>query len=262
MSTVVDRSTPTDGEIRLQGLGVRFDFDHLGRVLTPALAHLRRTRSSAWGLRGVDLHIEPGAGVAVIGRTGSGKTTLLRALAGVVPADEGRVQVSGVVGSLLATDAGLQATLTGRENAELLAVLAGLSRAQARARIEMMADGAHLGDAFDRPVHTYSEGMRARLGFAVIQVISPGVLLLDEVFEALDHEFRAIVEEYVLELRGGGGVVAAAGHDHVALERICPRALWLDRGHVAAEGPFAEVLAAYRSSTPNEPATGLEGRSF
>ncbi len=245
---IADKMAPTGGEIALEGLGVRFDFDHLGRVLTPALAHLRRKRSSAWGLKDLDLRIEAGAGVAVIGRTGSGKTTLLRVLAGVVAPDEGTASVSGAVGSLLATDAGLQGTLTGRENAELLAVLAGLSREQARARIEMMAAGAHLGDAFDRPVHTYSEGMRARLGFVAIQVISPGVLLLDEVFEALDHEFRAIVEAYVLELRAGGGVVAAAGHDHVALARICPRALWLDRGRVVADGPFAEVLAAYRSS--------------
>ncbi len=111
-----------------------------------------------------------------------------------------------------------------------------------------MQAGARLGAAFDRPVHTYSEGMRARLGFAVIQVISPSVLLLDEVFEALDHEFRAIVEDYVHELRRRGGVVVAAGHDHVALERICPRALLLDRGHVRAVGSFGEVLEAYRGA--------------
>jgi len=253
MSATADAAAP--GAVSLERVGVRFDFDHLGRVLTPALAHLRRRRSSAWGVRGLELRIEPGAGVAVVGRTGSGKTTLLRVLAGVVTPDEGSARVSGAIGSLLATDAGLQPVLSGRENAELLAVLAGLSREAARARIEAMAAGARLGAAFDRPVHTYSEGMRARLGFAVIQVISPSVLLLDEVFEALDHEFRAIVEEYVLDLRRRHGVVVAAGHDHVALGRICPRAVWLDRGRVAAEGPFDEVLAAYRAATddPAEP---------
>ena len=253
MSAGVAETPSTGGEVRLEGIGVRFDFDHLGRVLTPALARFRRVRGSAWGLRGLDLHIEPGAGVAVIGRTGSGKTTLLRILSQVMLPDEGMTDIRGKVGSLLATDAGLGTTLTGRENAELLAVLAGLSRVEARARIEMMADQARLGDAFERPVHTYSEGMRARLGFAVIQATSPGVLLLDEVFEALDHEFRAIVEEYVLEMRRGGGVVVAAGHDHVALERICPRALWLDRGQVMAKGPFADVLADYRGSEGKTP---------
>ncbi|MCD6015307.1 MAG: rfbB2 [Solirubrobacterales bacterium] len=243
-----ERTVSVPGEVRLEGVGVRFDFDHLGRVLTPALARLRRIRATAWGLRDLDLQIEPGAGVAVIGPTGSGKTTLLRVLGGVICPDAGTADVRGRVGSLLATDAGLQAPLTGRENAELLGVLAGLSKADAGARIEAMQAGARLGAAFDRPVHTYSEGMRARLGFAVIQVISPSVLLLDEVFEALDHEFRAIVEDYVHELRRRGGVVVAAGHDHVALERICPGALLLDRGHVRAAGSFAEVLETYRGA--------------
>jgi len=241
------RARTERGAIRLADAGVRFDFDHLGRVLTPGLAHLRHIRSSAWGLRHLDLRVEPGSGLAVVGRTGSGKTTLLRLLAGVMDTDEGTAAVEGRVGSLLATDAGLQPLLTGRENAELLAVLAGLSRDEARQRIDAMEAGAHLGDAFNRPVHTYSEGMRARLGFAVIQVISPAVLLLDEVFEALDHEFRAIVETYVLELRARGGVVVAAGHDHLALGRICPQALLLDRGAAVVEGEFAAVLSTYRS---------------
>jgi lipopolysaccharide transport system ATP-binding protein len=235
-------------EARLEGVGVRFDFDRLGRVLTPALAKLRRVKASAWGLRGIDLEVEPGAGLALIGPTGSGKTTLLRLMAGVIPPDEGRAEVRGRVGSLLATDAGLAPLLTGRENAELLAVVAGLSLAETKEGMDRIAARARLGDAFDRPVHTYSVGMRARLGLAVIQGISADLLLLDEVFEALDHEFRGIVEDYARDLRERGGVVVAAGHDHPALERICPRAVWLEDGHRRAEGPFGEVVAAYRSA--------------
>jgi ABC-2 type transport system ATP-binding protein len=242
----IDQAVGAGAEVRLDGVGVRFDFDHLGRVLTPALSHLRRIRASAWGLRELDLHVEPGAGVAVVGPTGSGKTTLLRVVAGVIPPDEGSADIRGAVGSLLATDAGLWAQLTGRENAEVLGVLAGLTAAETRARIEAITEYARLADAFERPVYTYSEGMRARLAFAVIQVISPGIVLLDEVYEALDHEFRAIVEDYVRDLRARGGVVIAAGHDHVALERICPRAVLLERGHVRARGSFSEVLTAYR----------------
>jgi ABC-type polysaccharide/polyol phosphate transport system ATPase subunit len=230
----------------VEGLGVRFDFDGLSRVVTPVLTRLRRVRATAWGLRHVDLHLEAGTGVALVGPTGSGKTTLLRALAGVMPADEGRVMLRGRVGALLATEVGLQSLLTGRENAQLLGVLAGLSLLETRAKLEEVAERARLGEAFDRPVHTYSQGMRARLHLAAIQGISPKVLLLDEVFEALDHEFRAIVEDYGRQLRAEGGIVVAAGHDHPALERICPRALLLDRGRVLAEGPFAEVIEVYR----------------
>ncbi len=232
----------------LDEVGVRFDFDHLGRVVTPGLSRLRRITASAWGLRHVDLRLDPGEGLALVGPTGSGKTTLLRVLAAVMPPDEGTCEVRGRVGSLLAIDAGLASQLTGRENAELLGVLAGLTLAETRAQMDAVDARAQLGDAFARPVHTYSQGMRARLGLSVIQAISPDVLLLDEVFEALDHEYRAVVEGLAREVRERGGTVVAAGHDHVALGRVCPRAAWLDGGRVRAEGTFDEVVAAYRGA--------------
>jgi ABC-2 type transport system ATP-binding protein len=239
---------PAPASVRVEGLGVRFDFDRRSRVVTPALGYIRRVRDTAWGLRDVSLELEPGSGLALVGPTGSGKTTLLRVLAGVLPADEGTVDVRGRVGTLLATGFGLQALLTGRENTLLLGVLAGLSLSETRARLDEIAERSRLGDAFDRPIHTYSMGMRARLHLASIQSISAQVLLLDEAFEALDHEFRGIVETYGRELRERGGIVVAAGHDHPALERICPNAVWLEQGQLRAEGPFAEVIPAYREA--------------
>jgi ABC-type polysaccharide/polyol phosphate transport system ATPase subunit len=239
---------PAPATVRVEGLGVRFDFDRRSRVVTPALSRVRRIRQSAWGLRGVDLRLEPGAGLALVGPTGSGKTTLLRVLAGVMPPDEGSVEVQGRIGTMLATEFGLQALLTGRENSLLLGVLAGLSLAEARVRLNGIAHRSRLEGAFDRPIHTYSMGMRARLHLAALESVSADVLLLDEAFESLDHEFRGIVEVYGRELRERGGIVVAAGHDHTALERICAGAIWLERGHVRAEGEFREVIRAYRAS--------------
>ena len=239
---------PAAASVVIDGAGVRFDFDRRSRVVPPALARIRRVRTTAWGLRGIDLRLEPGAGLALVGPTGSGKTTLLRVLAGVMQPDEGRVEVRGRVGTMLATGFGLQVLLTGRENSLLLGVLAGLSLADTRARMDEIAARARLDEAFDRPIHTYSMGMRARLHLAAIQSISAHVLLLDEAFEALDHEFRGIIEVYGRELRERGGIVVAAGHDHAALERLCPRAVWLERGQVRGEGPFAEVIPAYRNA--------------
>jgi ABC-2 type transport system ATP-binding protein/lipopolysaccharide transport system ATP-binding protein len=248
MSAVAEapQAAPATGEARLAGVGVRFDFDRLGRVVTPGLNLFRRIHSTKWGLRGVDLHVAPGSGLALIGPTGAGKTTLLRVTASVLPPDEGGAHVRGRVGSLLATAAGLSSLLTGRENAEVLGVLAGLSLEETRRNMDLVAERVQLDEAFDHPIHTYSLGMRARLGLAGIQAISPQVLLLDEVFEALDHEFRGIVEQYAAEIRDRGGIVIAAGHDHPALERICPQAAWLDDGHLRAAGPFDEVVSAYR----------------
>jgi len=236
----------------MDNVGVRFEFDRLGRVITPVLSHIRRVKAEAWGLRHLDLHVEPGEALGVVGRTGSGKTTMLRVMAGVMLPDEGTADVDGTIGSLLATGAGVGMLLTGRENTELLGVLAGLTLEETRERIDEVAERSKLGDAFDRPVHTYSEGMRARLGFAVIQLTEPSILLLDEVFEALDHEFRAKVEDYGRGIRDRGGIVVAAGHDHTALERIAPRGLLLEGGHVKAEGPFAEVISTYLPERPDD----------
>lgn len=226
-------------------LGVRFLFDHHQRAVTPALARLRRRGAESWGLHGISLRIRAGEGVALIGPSGSGKTTLLRLVAGVLSPDAGRLEVAGRVGSLLSTEAGLHGLLTGRENAMLLGVLAGMSRAQAKAALAAVERTTKLEEAFDRPVLSYSEGMRARLGFAVADYTDPDILVLDEVHEALDHEFREIVAERAHETLRGGGIVMAAGHDHPLLASICDRALWLVGGRIAADGPFDEVRRAY-----------------
>jgi ABC-type polysaccharide/polyol phosphate transport system ATPase subunit len=251
MSAEAGRTAAKGGrcEIGFDDVGVLFEFDRLSRVLTPMLAKVRRVRGSSWGLRNVTASFEPGAGVALVGPTGSGKTTMLRLIAGIVAPDEGEVRVRGRIGSLLAIDAGLMPLLTGRENAELLGVLAGLSLEETRSSLELVEERSQLEDAFDRPVLTYSVGMRARLGFAVIQAIAADILLLDEVFEALDHSFRQIVEGYAKELRERGGIVVAAGHDHAALSRMCPRALLLDGGRVLEQGGFEGVIADYRGES-------------
>jgi ABC-type polysaccharide/polyol phosphate transport system ATPase subunit len=231
--------------IEASGLGIRFLFDRERRLVTPTLAALRRRGSETWGLRAIDLQINSGEGIALVGRSGSGKTTLLRALAGILVPDEGWLEVTGRVGSLLSIDAGLMSILTGRENTVLRGVLAGISRAESRARLDEIKERTGLGTYFERPVSSYSQGMRARLGFAVADEAGPDVLLLDEVHEALDHEFREVVEQRAHEIIAEGGIVVAAGHDHEMLHRLCRRAFWLDGGHVRMQGEFATVRTAY-----------------
>ncbi len=224
--------------VTTSGVGVRFQFDRQNRVVSPLLARLRRPGDESWGLRGVTVSVTPGEGVALVGASGSGKTTLLRLIAGILPADAGRVEVKGRIASLLSVEAGLTSELTGRENAMLLGVLDGMTRRDARRSLDEIRELASLEDAFDHPVSSYSQGMRARLGFAVTVRADPDVLLLDEVHEALDHTFRRVVEEFTRGLLSRGGVVVATGHDHSLLARICNRGLLLRDGHVAADGPL------------------------
>ena len=239
---------PTGTLVAARGLGVEFVLDRHQRPVTPALARLRRAADRVWALRDLDLTLLGGEAVALVGRSGSGKTTLLRAIAGVVVADAGEIEVRGRVGALLSVEAGLSRVLSGRENAELMGVLAGIPRAVVRAHLDDVRDLADLGDAFERPANTYSQGMRARLGFAVGQAAGARVLVLDEVHEALDHEFRALVADRARELTESGGIVVAAGHDHELLETFSTRALHLEGGRIVADGAFAEVAANYRES--------------
>jgi ABC-2 type transport system ATP-binding protein len=97
-------------------------------------------------------------------------------------------------------------------------------------------------------VLSFSQGMRARLGFAVADSVNPQILLLDEVHEALDHEFRAIVEMRALAILDAGGIVVAAGHDHPMLERLCTRAFLLRQGSLEADGAFADIQRTYLRS--------------
>ena len=231
--------------VRLEGVGVEFVLDRQRRPVTPALARLRRKGSTAWGIRDVNLTFEPGERVALIGPSGSGKTTLLRAIAVVLPADAGTLMVKGRVGCLLSTDAGLLPTLTGRENAVLLGVLAGLSRSAARDGLEHVQMRSGLNAAFDRHASSLSAGMKARLGVATAWETKPQILLLDEVHEALDQEFREEIASYARSLTADGGIVVAAGQDLALLGKLCQRGVFLRSGKVRADGPFEEVEGAY-----------------
>jgi lipopolysaccharide transport system ATP-binding protein len=231
--------------VRADRIGVCFLFDRQRRVVTPALARLRRRGAVTWGVRNVSFELRPGDSMALLGPSGSGKTTLLRLLAGVLEPDEGALEVRGRVGSLLSIDAGLMSQLTGRENAHLLGVLAGLGRQESRAALAGVGERSELGDAFDRPVSSYSQGMRARLGLTVAEETEPEILLLDEVHEALDHSFRAVIAAHVASIVQRGGIVVAAGHDHPLLRELCRKAMLMSEGSLVAEGAFAQVRAAY-----------------
>jgi ABC-type polysaccharide/polyol phosphate transport system ATPase subunit len=239
--------------VQADDVTVRFQFDRQRRVVTPRLAKIRRSGPESKGLDGVSLTIESGETVALLGASGSGKTTLLRTLAGVLVPDDGRLRVDGRVASLLSTGAGLMSQLTGRENAYLLGVLEGLTPREAEESLVAIAERSELGESFELPVSSYSEGMRGRLGFATAVVRRPGLLLLDEVHQALDHSFRSKVEDTAHEVAASGGIIVAAGHDHALLARLCTRAIWLRHGVIAMDGDFADVRAAYLSGIGGVP---------
>jgi homopolymeric O-antigen transport system ATP-binding protein len=243
--------------VAAERVGVSFAFDRQRKLVTPALARLRRRGTHVEGLQSVTFSIRAGEGVALLGPSGAGKTTLLRVIAGVLRPDSGRMDVRGSVAALLSVEAGLMPSLTGRENALLLAVLAGMSRARARGSLDAIESRSGLDKTFDLPVSSYSHGMKARLGYSVWAEIEPDVVVLDEVHEALDHEYRSFIAQDIAARRASGAVVVAAGHDHGMLELLCDRALLLEHGRIALDGRFADVVRHYLAGDAQRPPSAI-----
>jgi ABC-type polysaccharide/polyol phosphate transport system ATPase subunit len=226
------------------------------------VARGRTGGQEVWALRDVTFHVEPGEALGLVGRNGSGKSTLLRIVAGIIRPTSGRVAAGGRIGSLLELGAGFHPDFTGRENVFLNGSIQGLKRAQIRERFDEIVAFAELEHAIDRPVRTYSSGMYMRLGFAIAAFLDADVLLLDEVFAVGDEAFQRKCFGRIFEFKQRGGTIVFVSHDAAAVERLCERAVLLQEGRVAYDGPAHEAIVRYRRqladvADPAERAAGL-----
>ncbi|MGC6489344.1 MAG: ABC transporter ATP-binding protein [Planctomycetota bacterium] len=198
-----------------------------------------------WALRDINLKIESGESVGVIGHNGSGKTTLLSLIAGTMYPTSGDLQVQGRIGSLLELGAGFHPDLNGIENIYLNASLLGLQRDEVDEHIQSIIEFADIGDHIEAPLNTYSSGMYARLGFAVIAHIDPDILLIDEVFAVGDATFTEKSEKAIHDFLDRGRTFLLVSHGIDQVQRMCNRAIWIDHGHVRGDGPAPEVCQQY-----------------
>jgi lipopolysaccharide transport system ATP-binding protein len=202
-------------------------------------------RSAYYAVRDLSLCVAPGESVGLIGHNGAGKSTVLKLLAGISRPSRGRIATRGRLASLINVGAGFHPELTGRENVRLNAVILGLSPQQAAERYEAIVDFADLGPFMDTPVKHYSTGMYARLGFAVAVHVDPDVLLVDEVLSVGDAWFQDRSLRRMLTFRDAGTALVFVSHNLAAVELMCQRCVWLDRGRVRAAGPTTDVIRAY-----------------
>jgi ABC-type polysaccharide/polyol phosphate transport system ATPase subunit len=252
------------GQIRVDGVSRRFRVRaNEARSLKELFVLGGRTEASdVLALQDVSLDVQPGEAVGLVGRNGSGKSTLLRLIAGIIKPTEGRVAVGGRVGSLLELGAGFHPDFSGRENVFLNGAIYGLRRAQIRERFDEIVAFAELEQAIDRPVRTYSSGMYMRLGFAIAAHLDADVLLLDEVFAVGDEAFQRKCFGKVFEFKQRGGTIVFVSHDASQVERLCERAILLQEGRLAFDGPTHEAIVRYRKALaadadPAERAAGL-----
>ena len=202
---------------------------------------------SVAGLCGVSFDLYRGETLGVLGRNGSGKSTLLRLLAGIYEADKGAVISNADSISLMTLALGLDRTLTGRKNAIFGGMLLGASRDQVAGSLESIKSFSGLGDAFEEPIKSYSMGMLSRLAFSIAVNLTPDVLLLDEVLAVGDQQFREKAYDAMEKKITSEQTAVLVSHSMSEIERLCNRAILLDRGQIVAIGDVAQVVDAYQA---------------
>jgi len=246
--------------IRVEDLGKRYRIGTRERylalrdILAGAIARpFRRGNGSSkhedlWALKDVNLEINQGEIVGLIGRNGAGKTTLLKILSRITRPTTGFAEIEGRVGSLLEVGTGFHPELTGRENVYLSGAILGMPSAEIRKKFDEIVSFAGVERFIDTPLKHFSTGMQTRLAFAVAAHLETEILLVDEVLAVGDLEFQKKCLGKMDEVTRTGRTIVFVSHQMNQIRRLCRRCLWMDRGMVRPAGPMLEVVSGYETS--------------
>lgn len=205
----------------------------------------RPANETIWALRDINLNVQLGEVLGVIGRNGAGKSTLLKILSRVTEPTEGRIQLYGRVGSLLEVGTGFHPELTGRENIFLNGAILGMRKAEIHRKFDEIVAFAELEKFLDTPVKRYSSGMYMRLAFAVASHLEPEILMVDEVLAVGDVQFQKKCLSKMGDVAREGRTVFFVSHNMIAVLSLCSRVVWLEEGIMRGEGPPNEVVSNY-----------------
>ncbi len=246
--------------LELKNLRKSFVLSHGGgaSLKTALLWWKRRKKEHLEVLKGLTFTVQKGEAVALIGRNGAGKSTLLSLIARVYKPTSGTITVNGRLAPLLELGAGFHPDLTGAENILFNAMILGLSRKEALARMDSIIAFAELESHRDVPVRSYSSGMLARLGFAVAAHVDAEILIVDEVLAVGDYAFEQKCYDTIEAFQAKGGTILFVSHNLESVAKVARRCLWLEAGMVKMDGDPEEVLNAYRHGSPETKAVSEE----
>ena len=252
------RTNLVDGPVVIDVNGVRKRFriphqrlDSFKERATHPLT--RRTYRNIDALRGLDFNVHKGEFFGIVGRNGSGKSTLLKILASIYKADGGRVRMAGQLAPFIELGVGFNPEMTSRDNVILNGVLMGLSRQEARRRLDSVLDFAELRDFTDLKLKNYSSGMMVRLAFAVMVEADADIMLIDEVLAVGDAAFAQKCVDVFRARRDAGKTVVLVTHDMATVQSFCDRAMLIDSGELRYLGdPEETALRYYRLNFAGE----------
>lgn len=229
----------------IQLYDISLHFPKQRNPLAIVLDFIKKNDRKFTALKNVNIEINQGEVVGIIGRNGSGKSTLLRVISGIYPPDTGEVHAAGDISLLAGLGTGFSGHQTGRENALLYGSILGHNEDEMREKLDEIIEFSELGDFIDEPLRTYSAGMKARLGLAVASAIHPHILLIDEVLGVGDPNFKEKSKEKILSMVKGASTVVIVSHSFGLMTDICDRVILLHHGEVMHDGPPQESIKKY-----------------
>ncbi len=195
----------------------------------------------------VSFKIKKGEVFGIVGTNGSGKSTTLKMISGILKPTSGKITINGNIAPLIELGAGFDGELTARENIYLNGAVLGYSKKYIDEHFDQIVDFAELRDFLDMPIKNYSSGMVARIAFAIATVITPDILIVDEILSVGDFLFQEKCEKRINELMEGGTTIVIVSHTIGQIERLCDRVMWIEKGNLKMLGETAEVCEAYKN---------------
>lgn len=202
-------------------------------------------KETFFALKDINFEIQKGEVLGIIGENGAGKSSLLKILAEVVPPSEGTIEVNGKILSILEVGSGFHYDLSGKENVYFNAAIHGLSKKQIDEIYNDIVEFSGIKDFIHEPVKTYSDGMYLRLALSILLHIDFDVILLDEVINVGDAEFRQKSMNYILKLIKSGKTCILISHDINAIANICDRCVILKNGEISFVGSSKIAIGKY-----------------
>lgn len=236
--------------LKLENVSMKFNLgiDRVNTLKEYVIKKAKRqiTYNEFWALKNISVEVKPGEVLGLVGSNGAGKSTMLKVMAGVMKPTLGTVEKQGTLAPMIELGAGFDMELTARENVFLNGAILGYSKEFLEDKYDEIVSFSELQNFMEVPVRNFSSGMVARLAFSIATLVSPQILLVDEILSVGDPPFQKKSQDKMMSMISGGATVVFVSHSLNQIEEICTKALWIDHGEMKMTGSVKDVLDEYK----------------